>query len=397
MTEPEIHDKSYQELMELIFRDKYKLKGVTTKMKKIKDPDQFESYNIFKLTKNGSEVLVRVTDKLAFDFAFHHEYLPDELDGKTFVRIDNKQKYYDDIKNIAEDFDEKVTTAIKKIVDGNSEIAKSTEIDKLLEEFITTPDAVLNHKFIPIKENFHETYAKLILEGQNYITICNQAKEKSAYFKKYNDILNNLGRNFFNQTPMSSYRNFRKIVATETNRFAEKTKQQAQYIDFLFKGAAAISPVPFEIGCFQMLDAYRRSVELVRNPIRDIRRIIQTELNVPVDSDQLNYDQDLEVIQNQEKYKELVSAIKPLLRNSESHLFTRIDKSKGIIYIEHEPTKSRFEFSPQDLMNKREEIFKGFVPALMAFYAGTDVALKLIAMRSPGFLYRVIVLGNTKK
>jgi hypothetical protein len=394
----EIPEKTYQELMELIFRDKYKLIGVTTEMKKVKKPNVFDSYSIYKLSKDDKEISVKVKDELSFDFAFHHEYLPDELDGKTFIKIDNKKRYYDDVELIAKDFDNKINESIKRLQKGEIGDLDFIEIDKLLEEFILTPNAVLNHKFESIKLNYHIIYARLILEAQNYLSVYNQAKSKNVNVKKYGELLDKLSINFFkNKNPMQSYRLFKNIVEVDANRLAEKSKQQAQYIHYLFKGGAAISPLPLEISFLQILDAYRRATELVRNSIRDIRRIIQLELNVTIDSKELKYDEDVDIIRKKEKYKELVDAIEPIVRHSESHLFTRIDKDKRFIYIQDDIANKKFEFSPQNINNNRKELITGFIPALLAFYAGTDIALKLVTMRSKNFLYRLILVGNTKK
>ncbi|MFH1332678.1 MAG: hypothetical protein ABIH53_00370 [archaeon] len=392
-----VDKKTYQQLMELIHRDKYALKGVTTKGFKVKEPNIFESYSIYKLEKDNQELEVRLDDDASLDFAAHHHYLPDNLDGKTYCKIINKAKYYEDIEHIAKDFDSKINGAILKVKTGKSKVCFTTEYDELLEEFFLTPNALFNKKFLPLKELYHEIYAKTLLESQNYLKIYQDAK-KSGLVEKYSTMLDSLGSSFFNADgPMKNYRAFKEHVTTSVKRFSEKAMQQTEYIDYLFKGATAVSPVPIRVGFLQILDAYRRFAELLRNPIRDIRKIIQFKHKEKIDLNDLNYDDDIEIIRKDSKFKDLIQAIHPIVRHSESHLFTRIDEDKKIIYIQDDKAGKKFEFNPRDIHDKRAEIQSGLVPALLAFYAGTDIALKLLGMRSASFLHRIVLLGNTKK
>ncbi len=392
--------KTYQELMELIHRDKFKLIGTTNKFVSIDKPGIAMSYSVFTLQKDEDEIKIRVEDdKSSIDFAWNHQYMGDDLDGKTFHKIANKGKYYEDIDLIAKDFDNKINDAITKIKKGESEIAKSSEYDLLLEEFLLSPNALYDKKYLPLKENYHEIYAKILFESQHYLSIYTNAKKKNKNVEKYGKLLDTLGSTFINKDgPIKNYREFKKYVETNPSLFASKAQQQKEYLDYLYKGAAAISPLPIRIGFLQILDGYRRFAELVRNPIRDIRKIIQFRNRVNIDSNQNNYDEDVDIISKDSTFKEIVEGIHPIVRHSESHLFTRIDEDKQIVYVQDDESGKKFEFDTRkDIYEKQIIIQSGLVPALLAFYSGTDLVLKLLSMRSKEFLHRVILIGNTKK
>jgi hypothetical protein len=313
------------------------------------------------------------------------------------VKIINKAQYYDDIKFIAEDFDEKLKKASLSLSTESNDFIHNLEYINLLEEFLLTPDSIYNKKFLPLKENYHKILVKMLNEAKIYQDSITKIKSRDGS-KQYFDILSELGKVYTQSSNfVENYRLFKDHVETNALRFIQKSHQQKKYIDYLLKGAAATSPMPITIGFFHILDCYRRCAELIRVPMRDIRKTIQLKNKETIQSSSENYNSDIEIIKNDKLCAELTKSIIPLLRHSESHLFTRIDEDSQKIYTFNEITKKEVDFTPDDINQKWKDILHNLVPSLIIFYVLTDLALKIVCLRSEEFLTRIVLIGNCKK
>jgi len=318
------------------------------------------------------------------------------------AKIKNIEKYYEDMENLVDEKQEKTRAAVKSILSGQFKFAFNPRngIRKILQDTMPKSDPDVRG----VKNHFFETYASLLIDGQQLVKIDEDVRKRNSdyagYASKYGILLNRGFLGQANKTNMvDAYKKYIEAGRVDPEDLVRRVHEQLMYADFLRQLLVEAGKTDVENGGRAVVDAYWRLCELC-SPMLNIAKVaIALAEGEVLDGKQPGFEDIVESLRKNPETKDLVGCVEPILRNSEAHCASSVVLENGqpfVIAYESRgyPAHEIKRFPLLEVTSKLNCLAKSLVTALCTTLQIFEYEFLLLLLGSYEFKMRLVTLDQ---
>lgn len=375
--------EDFKKLMGFLFNDK----------KKIQKTD-------VELSQNDDEyVRIEFTDGVVYetkesDAVYYVLNLRHSLDPNgdyELVHYKDLEKYYADGMFLIDDNQQELNEASEELATGKFKF--NYDLDKLQEDFLSSKNRN-STKYEKLKSDYYYTVAYRLFEAKAALDLLNKYKANDSWVDSYYSTIDKI--------LMRAFRSDENFIK---NYLRQKNTNNFDLYDFLMQGLSAVQytsdllsyyppqGMDGDKGIKLALDMYRRYAEACVKPL-NLLRIAQEVID-----GNLSPDLTKGAAENKASLStalgSMLDCYHPHIRNSESHLSTRVDSvNKKVIITKN--GKQVASYTYQEVLDLTNTISNRLFPALMsALVMELRTVLLIITYKSPEYKIALIGIGNT--
>ena len=370
-------------LMSFLFQDKKTIQKTQIKLSQNDD-----GYASIEFTDG---VVFETKEFDAIDYVVNLRHSIDSSGDYKIVHYKDLEKYYEDIQFLIDHDQRKLNEASKELATGKFKF--NYDVDKLQEEFLSSKTRK-SKKFEKLKSDYYYIVAYRLFEAKAALDLLNKYKSNSKTVEGYYVAIDKI--------LMKAFRNDENFVKNYLN---QRNANDFDLYDFLMQGLSAVQHtsdllsyyppqgMDGDRGVKLALDMYRRYAEACVKPL-NLLRIAQEIIDGNPSPDPVKGAAENKAILSA-ALGSMLDCYHPHIRNSESHLSTRIDTvDKKVIITKN--SKQVASYTYQEVLDLTNSIGNDFFPALMsALVMELRTILLIITYKSPEYKVALIGIGNT--
>jgi len=354
------------------------------------------------LTKNGQTRELQSSAEDFVSFAIQLDKLVDSKGEIGLGKVKDLEKYYRDIENLVDEKQEKTRAAVKSILSGQYKFSFNPRsgIRKVLQDRIPVTDPDVRG----VKSHFFETYANLLIEGQRLVRLDEDMRKRNSdyagYASKYGRILNRGFLGQANKTNMvDAYRKYIEVVQVDNEDLVRRVHEQLKYVHFLQQLLVDAGRVDIENGARAVVDAYWRLCELCSPMLYAAQVAVALSEDGGSDVGQPSLDNSVKSLRNNPETENLVKCVEPILRNSEAHCSSSIVLENGqpfVVAYESRtyPAREIKRFPLSEVTDSLNCLAKSLVLALCMTLQLFEYAFLLLVLGSYEFKMLLVTLDQ---
>jgi hypothetical protein len=318
-------------------------------------------------------------------------------------KIQDTERYYEDIDFLTDEKGEKLRAAVKAVVSGSFQFTFDPfeGIRKILQDRIPVNDTDVRG----VKEHYHESLAHIFVFGREMASRYEKLKETNPKGAPYAASYESILRQAFmppgtRMEPVTGYRKFLDACGIDVANLGTRIIEQQKYTSFLMDLVIARGRVDVENGVRAVLDVYWRMCELAY-PLLNIARIsAEMAQGRSPKAESESFEKLVQFLKEHQDGSVLVEFVEPVLRNAEAHVSTSvITEDHNPIVIAYDarvrPAReiARMPFSAVDEKAqalKHARVLEVMCLTLMLF----ELAFQITAVPSREFKLLLVRLGQ---
>jgi hypothetical protein len=339
---------------------------------------------------DGEEIVVCEPDTI--DYLFSLKRIVDNDGDYVFHPMRDLEKYFSDEEFLCRDHDEKVVAASHELARGDFKF--SYNLEELQEEFLLS-NKRNDKKYLPLKTDYFRIAAYRMSEAATMLRLHEKNIEDSPEYRKHFDAVCRIVADAF-RNDANFMKNFMNKGKSTKIDLLDSINKYASAL----QGAQEIRPVfqpeglKAETGIRLILSIYRNYAEACVEPLNFLRISYEFSQGVSnpltTKSAQENRDILLPVL------KDLLNSYNPHLRNSESHLNTKLDHKNNKLLITDRGGYSQ-EYTYAEVIEMTNDLAHNFLPGLMnGITMESQTVMLILSARSAEYVAALLGVDNAE-
>lgn len=375
--------EDYKKLMRFLFKEKRKIQKTEIRLS---EKDDEHAKIVF-----TDGVFYKTSEPDAIDYIINMRHALDSEGDYDFAHYKDLEKHYADVQFLVDKDQQKLNKASQELFSGKFRF--NYDLDALQEDFLASSSRK-SKKYEKLKSDYYYIVAYRLSEAKASLDLLNKYKANDRAVDQYYVAIDKL--------LMKAFRGDKNFVK---NYLQQKRSNNFDLYDFLMQALSAVQHTSDLLSYYPQqgmdgdkgiklaLDMYRRYAEACVKPLNFLR--IAQELGNGNPSPDLRKGAAKNKALLAPALGSMLDCYLPHIRNSESHLSTRIDPINKKVTI----TKNGKEVSSytyQEVLDLTNTIGNRLFPALMSAIVMELTTIKLIiTYKSPEYKVALLGIGNT--
>lgn len=376
-----------QQLKQLIHKAKAKVLGYDTKL-------GGEGIKPFvKITLKRDDKIIEFTSEeedVCF-YTFQLKKTTNPNGDPEIVEVRDIGTYYDNIEQLLDLDKSKFKQAVEDAAKGKFKFSYNPM--ELFSRFLADEDQTSND-FVVLRDHHFQMIAHFGLLQYNLDRYIKHMKGHSPKFAAYFTLIDDLLVKFITMqdNPVKMHFYCAEVFGIDTERLLIQASQQRAYMENLISRLAKCSPISGDEGIEYLIGFYHRLAEICKKPIGALCIAIEkTESRNR--TTRRGFLEDCEYLHFHPVYSNLVTHLKPRIRNAVAHTSYEIDKQRKTVRFPDEKCKVIEEYDYRQISNMAHEL-RNLVPALLFAIELHKIKSALWVADSPEYKTSLLKIGN---
>jgi len=376
----------YGRLMQLLFRDHKRIEKIDITLGQRGDRSTltFADGTIFESAED---------DVIMYSFRLKNNV--DSEGNPTLTAYKDLTKYYADIEFLADQDRAKVGSALAALQSGQYSFA--FDPDELLTRFLVSKRRSAT-EFMPLKTEHHFVVAYNLLQSRDALARLEQVERVNPGFMQAHLTIDRLFMRAFraDENFIRNYLKQQSVAAFDLEDFITQAQSIVEHVDAL-QSVFPPQGIPVERGIKFLLDTYRRYAEACVKPLNLLRigkELADGNLSPKLKKSAMENKKLL-----QADLVDLLNCYDPRIRNSESHLSTKVDKAHEKVIITGGKSGKHpvlAEYSFQELAGMMNGLQRTLYPALLlTIHTEWRTMLLVIVADTIEYKHLLLAIDNT--
>jgi len=383
----------FKRITELIFVKRLKVLSVEISLNAVDDkPGAFESLVKLIFNDNDKSIEIESSEEDVLLFAASIKESVNEFGEKELKVYKNTNEFYDSIEFLFDENGAKANAAMEKIARGRHKFSDNP--NDIINEFLR--DKNRNSKrFSVLKSEYYEIVAYTLLTNKMFVDLQDKIGKKHPEFDKYCKLIDDALMNAFRSDPnmIMNYIKYSDCITLNYTELGDKAKDQAEYVTNLLTMLSNEEKLEGKKGVQFILDIYRRYCEMSKELVNALRITIEIINGNSCPVSVQRYTDNRDIILQNSSYSVIIKCLDPLIRNSESHVSTEIDKKNGKVIF---GKKNNVSYTFKEIADMTNQL-RLLLPALLVSFLLNELVMLSIIIVSYEYKIMLLGIGNVKK
>ena len=378
----------------MLANQEFRAVGVKTTLHK----DEAEWRAVVTFTNDRQELELETVGLDATMFALRLHTARNAKGLKELLPFAGNSDYWFEVEDLAKDSDKQLQKALRELLSGR--VRFDYNPTALVSEFLTSRQSHAA-KFRRLKQDYFEIQAINLLLTKNAQDhqdrmFKNKARTR-VYTRHIDDILDGAYKS--SDGPVDGFLRFRRAMSEDSETAIRRAWHQYKLAEDLRNRMAIQRTIPGEIGIPHLMDNYRRLSEALVPFVRVISDCVCLLEGCERPQHSTGFTKRCQIIKDS-KYADLLRYFDPMIRASESHAGTEIQKEEGRVILTDRSTGARRitgEYTYREIVVMTRDLIENLFPAMLSSIHLHELHLLTLVIHSQEYLDLVLCLGNLEQ